>query len=255
MDSRRRGRLSEWLLAGCTLILAAALILQCLAIYRAGTAPENLTADGVRIQDVYSREIVAARLSGIAWAFVLWLAALAVAVADRIAHPGQGAQSAGDVRMRLELYRARVEATAEMEGERRKRRRVRIAAGCLCAACALGAGVYLFNREHFTSWDLEIVMGAMAAHVFPWIAIAFVVAMISAQLCDRSRVREIELAKGAPKKTAAQPSQTGGRHTGAWRTALLLASVGLIVAGILNGGMYDVLVKAVNICTECIGLG
>ena len=29
----------------------------------------------------------------------------------------------------------------------------------------------------------------------------------------------------------------------------------MLVAGVLNGGMRDVLVKAVNICTECIGLG
>lgn len=29
----------------------------------------------------------------------------------------------------------------------------------------------------------------------------------------------------------------------------------LIAAGALNGGLKDVLIKAVNICTECIGLG
>lgn len=36
---------------------------------------------------------------------------------------------------------------------------------------------------------------------------------------------------------------------------LLLISVVLIVLGVINGGMRDVLVKAINICTECIGLG
>ena len=39
------------------------------------------------------------------------------------------------------------------------------------------------------------------------------------------------------------------------RAALLLAALALIVAGMLNGGMRDVLYKAKNICTECIGLG
>ena len=34
--------------------------------------------------------------------------------------------------------------------------------------------------------------------------------------------------------------------------SLLLA---LIAAGIANGGLRDVLYKAKNICTECIGLG
>ena len=32
-------------------------------------------------------------------------------------------------------------------------------------------------------------------------------------------------------------------------------AVALIVLGVMNGGMFDVLVKAINICTECIGLG
>jgi hypothetical protein len=39
------------------------------------------------------------------------------------------------------------------------------------------------------------------------------------------------------------------------RIALAVAAVGLMIAGIANGGMADVLAKAINICTECIGLG
>ena len=36
---------------------------------------------------------------------------------------------------------------------------------------------------------------------------------------------------------------------------LLTAAVGFIVAGVFNGSARDVLYKAVNICTECVGLG
>ncbi|MBQ1371566.1 MAG: hypothetical protein IIY70_01415 [Oscillospiraceae bacterium] len=39
------------------------------------------------------------------------------------------------------------------------------------------------------------------------------------------------------------------------RYALFALAVLLIVLGILNGGLQDVLTKAVNLCTECIGLG
>lgn len=59
-----------------------------------------------------------------------------------------------------------------------------------------------------------------------------------------------------------------GKHTGyvrvktvnarakaAARVSVLVLAFTLIAAGILNGGLYDVFVKAVNICTECIGLG
>jgi len=46
-----------------------------------------------------------------------------------------------------------------------------------------------------------------------------------------------------------------GRGTTAVRIALLVAAAALIILGILNGSMKDVLMKAINICTECIGLG
>lgn len=39
------------------------------------------------------------------------------------------------------------------------------------------------------------------------------------------------------------------------RRIILLAAVVFIIAGIFNGSMNDVFVKASKICTECIGLG
>ena len=39
------------------------------------------------------------------------------------------------------------------------------------------------------------------------------------------------------------------------RIALYILAAVMIVHGIRNGGMQDVLIKAINICTECIGLG
>jgi len=50
----------------------------------------------------------------------------------------------------------------------------------------------------------------------------------------------------APEKT--QPS-------GRLRLSLYVLALVLILLGIVNGGLWDVLVKAINICTECIGLG
>ena len=47
----------------------------------------------------------------------------------------------------------------------------------------------------------------------------------------------------------------GERKLRAVRVGALAAAAGLILAGIANGGMWDVLYKAVTICTECIGLG
>ena len=39
------------------------------------------------------------------------------------------------------------------------------------------------------------------------------------------------------------------------RLAVLVLAVLFVIAGIFNGSMEDMLIKAVNICTECVGLG
>jgi hypothetical protein len=37
--------------------------------------------------------------------------------------------------------------------------------------------------------------------------------------------------------------------------AILCLAVGILIYGFLLGGTKDVLTKAINICTECVGLG
>ena len=39
------------------------------------------------------------------------------------------------------------------------------------------------------------------------------------------------------------------------RVTLGVAGLALVIIGVWNGGMADVFHKAVNICTQCIGLG
>ena len=59
--------------------------------------------------------------------------------------------------------------------------------------------------------------------------------------------------RGASGPVAYPPENP--KRAAAIRAALLVAAVALIVAGALNGSAKDVLYKAINICTECIGLG
>ena len=40
-----------------------------------------------------------------------------------------------------------------------------------------------------------------------------------------------------------------------FRIAIMVCAVFFILLGVMNGGARDVLIKAINICTECIGLG
>ena len=46
------------------------------------------------------------------------------------------------------------------------------------------------------------------------------------------------------------------KQFGKKKTAIFIAAAAvLIVLGALNGSALDVLYKAINICTECVGLG
>ena len=73
----------------------------------------------------------------------------------------------------------------------------------------------------------------------------------------------IGLVTGAKDRKADRPSDPAGpvkpepgqKHRRIVQAAIVVTAVLLIAAGILNGSAGDVLVKAIHICTECIGLG
>ncbi len=52
-----------------------------------------------------------------------------------------------------------------------------------------------------------------------------------------------------------EPKHKGLIHKGLIQAAMAVAAAALIAAGIINGSALDVLIKAITICSECIGLG
>lgn len=253
--ARAEIRWADWLLAATTVLLALLLVFQCADVYRVGVAPENVNAAGVRINDIYTREEVARRFAGIAWAFWLWVAAFAAAVVDRHVHPLVPRLRHASPETQLALLVLRRERTPAMEKEARFRRVCAWACGAVCLLCAACAALYLFNPNSFTSTDLETVMTAMVAHILPFLLLAFAALMALVQMRHASACRELAAAKEAPPRASAEVEQKPSSWKPYLWAALYLAALLLLVVGILNGGMYDVLVKAVNICTECVGLG
>ena len=248
-------RIVGWILAAATLLLAALLILQCAGIYIDGTSAENLNEAGLTTSDIYSREIVARRFSQISWAFYLWLAALAAAVVCRAAYGRERDKTMLSPEDRLRLMKTRLSPTPAMLVEERKRRNLSIGCAAVCALCVGMALAYLLNPAHFASRDLESVMGALLVNLAPWAAVAFAALLALAQLKHNSVLREIEAANDAPKTAPAPQAAKKNTFLTVGRVVLAAAALAFIIAGIANGGMRDVLVKAVNICTECIGLG
>ena len=157
---------------------------------------------------------------------------------------------------RLHLLKAHVATLPdEAKALERQRRVICMAAAVAVLACAVPCLVYLLDREHFTSWDLEQVMGQMLLHVAPWIAAAFAVVFAASFACGRNVKREITALQGHVGKAKPEAPAPRRMPVGALRAGLYAVAIVFIVLGVMNGGLQDVLVKAVNICTECIGLG
>ena len=245
----RWARAASWVLAAAVLLFAALLIGQCASIYRAGTAADNLTEAGVRIHDIYSREIVAERFGRIAWSFWLLIAAL---IATLILHRPEKEALAAPLGYQLAMHLKRVGKTPAMRAEEIKRAIVTVLIGIGCAAMTLRL---LLQNGRFDSTDLETVVPRLVGDVLPWTALAIAFLMTGAQMRHISLKKEIELSKDAPKRDIepVKPAKSAAKNV--TRAVLLAAAAALIAAGIYNGGMFDVLVKAINICTECIGLG
>ena len=167
-----------------------------------------------------------------------------------------------EVRLRLRLMRA--EKTDAMRAEERRRRMARGACAGICAVCVVMAARYLANPAHFASRELEPVIGHMLWHIAPWIFVGFACAILCECVRGRSFRREIELAARSPERASFKNAQTDSGASRekrarlaktAARAAMFALAVALLALGAANGGMRDVLVKAINICMECIGLG
>ena len=94
--------------------------------------------------------------------------------------------------------------------------------------------------------------------LIPCIGIPFAYAVYTVFCNSKSLQKEIELVKQIPgsKKTGnTQADAPSEKKCNIFTYVFLIISIGILTYGIITGGTLDVLTKAVNICTECIGLG
>lgn len=135
-----------------------------------------------------------------------------------------------------------------------------IAQAVLCILCAgmLGAGIVRLYfegaafqaDEHPDAWIFtrEKVGAVLLPCLVPFL-LSFGVTAASVLLGIRSDAK--------PAKTVSPPAavSTHTKRQTAARWAILAIALVCIALGIWNGSMRDVLYKAINLCTECIGLG
>ncbi len=93
--------------------------------------------------------------------------------------------------------------------------------------------------------DHAMIIGPVIA-----VSLIFTVILLILKVRDPNALRAVNV-PGIRTNTAGERSSA----TVIARTVILLIAVAFIIAGIFNGSILDVFVKASKICTECIGLG
>lgn len=256
-----------------TVVVGILFIVQAATIYYDGISPDHAG-------DIYSREIVGRALTRIAVPVWLWVVFVIVGAILPAVFPVEKQKLPpykNDCKTLSRLL-VRVPADRKTQLDRAKKIRAyaRLGAAVFCLLAAIMSAVYLFDASHFPSHNLNAEILAMLRHVMPWIAAAFVVVVCVAVYEGVSIKRELQTAKniiketGGGVKSAPAAEQLSGfkglvqktvRALSTERarlvTRIIVGAVAIVFigVGIWNGGMGDVFIKAVNICTECIGLG
>ena len=130
-----------------------------------------------------------------------------------------------------------------------------ILSGALLCMGTLMFAAYLFSADRFPLEDINasVLRCTLAAAICYAAALGWILA--NAYWSVRNMDKEIACLKQLPRiSEAVQPIK---EESSVWiaQVLLIICAVALIAYGFFTGGAADVLVKAINICTECVGLG
>ena len=110
---------------------------------------------------------------------------------------------------------------------------------------------YMFTRERAGAKLLPVLPLLFCA---VGLTIAGVILGIRDENADKP-VKDEKLLRNLGSVRERAVHQQADQKTLTLRTAVLVIALVLIVIGIINGGLEDVLAKGAAICTECVGLG
>lgn len=117
---------------------------------------------------------------------------------------------------------------------------------CLMAAC-----ICIYASGGDEPYSRETVAEAFSGIAFP---VYLCLGMIAGSFI-LDFILPAEPKKRAARKKATNTQALSSKKTRILQYSVLCAALVCLVYGFLAGGTADVLTKAVNICTECVGLG
>ena len=247
------------------LILAAGVCfaLSCLSIYESGDSP-------------FTRESISTHFQRIAipvWACVTGIIG-GILLTLVMPLEGSGVKSRRDPETTLSKLAARLdlnscdEAVADsIRRERKWRLAVTVILWVLAGITLVPALMWCVNPAHFSIENLSGDIKTASLFILPCAVVSLGLLTGECLLRHASMARETATVKAAlvAMKGTAKPAKKANPDKKNWssdprfvwgvRGAILVVGVVFIVLGVLNGGMEDVLGKAIRICTECIGLG
>ena len=110
---------------------------------------------------------------------------------------------------------------------------------------------YIFTREKTAAMLLPALPAVFAA--FGMSIAGWVLGIRDEEAGKPVRDEKLLREAGSDRENAVR--QQADQKTAALRLAVLVIAVFLIIIGIINGGLEDVLAKGAVICAECVGLG
>lgn len=245
-------------------------ICSCYSIYKSGSSP-------------FTRQSIGEAFSRIAIPTYLTVSVVVVGAAVNVLMPKDEPKLKGKRSMqhlvdslarKVDLGSLDSEIKAKIEKERKNRAVLLNVRAALLTVAAILPLFVLINPARFPAesgrYNAEILHGILLYLAF--LAPAAIFEAVWVIYSDKSLARESEALKEAIKASGALKEAHDGHHCLACRAkeyleknkksvllgvriALVGCAILFIVLGVTNGGMADVLNKAIKICTECIGLG
>ena len=143
--------------------------------------------------------------------------------------------------------------------EKNKRRLLNIISLVLIGLGFLVFGIYALNPQNYHQSQINQSMIKAMTVFCICIIIPFIFRLICVYINEKSLKTEISIAQKLTKVAQKNntPIEEKGNTTAlnVVKGAVIIASIAIILFGLFSGGTADVLTKAINICTECIGLG
>ncbi len=237
-------RIIGWILAASMLICGILTVMQIISIYQSGDR-------------AFTRQSIAQAVKILALPYCILLAVLifSAVVSVLLPLPNEKRKNRRDNRTLVLSYR---NAAPQLNGVlplQKQQRILRIGFATVLVLLSTYPLFYFADVSHFGVEDINADVLSAAFVLTPPILLAFGCTYLYKVLEDRLIAKEFELYTEAQIKPLRVEKSQNMKKTWIIRGILAVVAIGFIVAGVLNEGHWDVLGKAIKICTECIGLG